>query len=168
MGIGNPRETCDFTLTLPLGSKFPSAAPTCLSQFPWELEAQKWDSVRPAGSEKLGSKFRTRGRWKNPSGRGDPPPVTKWVTRTKPWESSGSRSKVWSVILYLAVSPFSVSIPGRPLGMAADLGFQLPASTPLGLPAPELPRVEDLPRLAPALRPGLQTPLTPPPPPLLA
>lgn len=48
--------------------------------------------------------------------------------------------------------------------MAVELGIQLPASTPPGLPDPELPRAEALTKLAPALKPGLQMPAAPPTP----
>lgn len=52
--------------------------------------------------------------------------------------------------------PMAISL----LGMVADLSTQWPAPTFPGLPAPKPPRAEDLPKLAAALRLGLQMPQT--------
>ena len=57
------------------------------------------------------------------------------------------------------------SVAVSSLGMVADLSTPWPAPIFPGLPAPKPPRAENLPKLAAALRPGLQMPqttLTPP------
>lgn len=71
--------TTHFTLSPSGFPKGSGAAPMSLSELVgealvWELRAQEGGSVQTSGGRRSsGSKFRTRSRWSNPSGRGVPP-----------------------------------------------------------------------------------------------